>query len=194
MLSTKVWTLGYRLIGGLIVLLVLGAIVLVSLNNAQLRAENQDMYADLQASQENAQQLYEQLLAEGVTPDGEAPAEVVPGPAGAVGDRGAPGPRGERGIPGPSGTPGVPGAAGVDGETGAPGPAGARGEPGPAGPAGPPGTTGAQGPAGPAGEPGPTCPIGHTVKTVWLSIADTQFGVFSRRQAAVCLPDQGATP
>lgn len=169
-ISTKAWTVAYKIMGAAIVLMVLGAIVLVSLNNAQLRAENQDMYADLQASQENAQSLYEQLLAEGVEPEGEPPAEVAPGPAGQKGDRGLPGQDGEDGtdstVPGP---PGVPGRDGQDSTV--PGPAGAQGRdgkdstvPGPAGPAGPagkdgadsttPGPQGEQGPAGPAGADG----------------------------------------
>lgn len=201
--STKAWTVGYKLMGGLIVLLVLGAIVLVSLNNAQLRAENQDMYADLQASQANAQDLYEQLLAEGVAPEGEAPAEVVPGPTGATGERGPrgfPGRDGEDGqsITGPAGADGTDGSDGASvvgprgpaGEsvTGPQGPAGPTGAPGPTGPAGIPGT---EGPPGPAGA---TCPTGYAMRTVWLSIADTQFGVFSRREASVCLPDEGVTP
>lgn len=87
-ISTKAWTVAYKIMGAAIALMVLGAIVLVSLNNAQLRAENQDMYADLQASQENAQSLYEQLLSEGVEPEGEPPADVTPGPTGDPGPRG----------------------------------------------------------------------------------------------------------
>lgn len=200
MLSTKIWTIGYKVMGALIALLIVGAIVLVSLNNAQLRAENQEMYADLQASQENAQQLYEQLLAEGVEPDGEAPAEVAPGPAGERGERGPRGTPGEDGtdsiVPGPAG---APGKDGDDSTTpGPPGPAGPEGPTGEQGVAGPPGAPGPAGPAGPAGAPGPagaTCPSGYEMQTVWISIAEEQFGAFSRQQASVCRPiTEGDSP
>lgn len=206
-ISTKVWTVAYKLMGALIALLVLGAVVLVSVNNAQLRAENQDMYADLQASQENAQSLYEQLLAEGVEPDGQPPADVAPGPAGDPGprgDRGSTGPAGEPGKPGQPGPPGEDGDDGPPGSTGSSGPAGPRGDAGATGPQGPPGpkgdpgAAGPAGPAGPAGEPGaagPACPDGHTAATVWLSIADSEFGIFHRQQATVCiLTPPGGTP
>ncbi|WP_341935352.1 collagen-like protein [Microbacterium sp. LWO14-1.2] len=148
MLSTKLWTIGYKILGALIALMVLGAIVLVSLNNAQLRAENQDMYADLQASQDNAQSLYEQLLAEGVDPEGEPPAEVVAGPAGEPGARGPAGPTGPAGEDGLPGAPGAPGSSGSPGDVGPPGPSGAPGA------KGDPGATGPQGPQGPAGADG----------------------------------------
>lgn len=198
MFSTKMWTLAYKIMGALIVILVLGALVLVSLNNAQLRAENQDMYADLQASQTNAQSLYEQLLAEGVEPEGEAPAEVVPGPAGDPGPRGPQGPTGPRGsdgedgdvgAPGPSGAAGPPGAVGGTGESGETGP---QGPAGPAGPKGDPGPTGAQGPAGPAG---PTCTDGSAPATRWIAAADSELGPFVPMQMTVCIPTaQGGTP
>ncbi|CAN7520922.1 hypothetical protein LJR042_003566 [Microbacterium maritypicum] len=147
-ISTKAWTVAYKIMGAAIALMVLGAIVLVSLNNAQLRAENQDMYADLQASQENAQSLYEQLLSEGVEPEGEPPADVTPGPTG------DPGPRGERGPSGPAGDDGAPGPSGVPGAPGAPGSNGSKGDPGTTGPMGPSGPPGPQGDPGPQGLPG----------------------------------------
>lgn len=75
------------------------------------------------------------------------------------------------GATGPAGPAGVQGVAGNDGKAGAPGADGA---------------TGATGPAGPAG---PTCPEGYTAQTVWLSIADSQFGTFSRQQATICRPN-----
>lgn len=198
MFSTKMWTVGYKVMGALIVVLVLGAIVLVSLNNAQLRAENQDMYADLQASQSNAQSLYEQLLAEGVEPEGEAPAEVAPGPAGDPGPRGIPGPTGPRGSDGEDGEDGTSGPAGTPGAAGEPGEPGASGPPGAAGPAGPkgdPGPSGAQGPAGPSGAPGPACPAGSEPDTRWINTADTELGPFIPTQATVCIPTAvGGTP
>ncbi|WP_136054363.1 hypothetical protein [Microbacterium sp. K24] len=155
-ISEKAWIVGYKIMGGAIVFMIVGAIVLVSLNNAQLRAENQDMYADLQASQDNAQSLYEQLLAEGVEPEGEPPAQVstlIPengrdGDDGARGERG-PGPTGEQvldgiracfaagtctapkgdmGDPGTNGTNGINGTDGARGsDSTVPGPVGATG-------------------------------------------------------------------
>lgn len=123
--------------------------------------------------------------------------EPVIGEAGVAGPEGPPGPRGPEGETGPRGPAGEPGADGVDGgpgpqgepgATGPQGPPGEAGPPGPAGPAGPAGPEGPQGPAGPAGPAGPSCPDGYQLQIVWLSIADSQYGIFSRRQAAVCLP------
>ncbi|WP_431863037.1 hypothetical protein [Microbacterium algeriense] len=221
-ISTKAWTVAYKAMAALIALMIVGAIVLVSLNNAQLRAENQDMYADLQASQQNAQSLYEQLLAEGVEPEGEAPAEVAPGPEGQQGDRGPQGPAGEPGDDGTDGAPGSPGPAGDDGEDGPPGSAGTPGAPGspgedgapgangapgpvgPAGPAGPPGATGPVGavgpagpigPQGPAGPAGPSCPEGYVLDEVTLTVTDPDTLLPYQQQALVCTPTApGGTP
>lgn len=152
MRSTKAWTIASRAVAVLAVLVFIAALVAVSVSNAQLRAESQVMYADLQASQENAQELYEQLLSEGVEPQGEAPAEVAPGPAGERGPRGLPG--SDSTVPGP---PGPPGGPGKDSTTpGPPGPPGRDGQdstiPGPAGPPGADSTT--PGPQGPPGAEG----------------------------------------
>lgn len=190
-ISTRAWTVGYKIMGAAIVLMVLGAIVLVSLNNAQLRAENQDMYADLQASQDNAQRLYEQLLQEGVTPDGDAPGEVVTGTPGAQGPQG---PRGDRGT---SGDDGEPGTDGTPGDAGPSGPSGLSGDPGPQGPqgvAGPSGPQGEPGAAGPAGPAGPTCPSGSTAQTVWVMVADTELDIPTARQAVICMPTSEGEP
>lgn len=176
---------------------------------------------DLVASQENAQALYDQLLALGEEPEGDNPAQVVTGPTGPAGQPGTQGPRGERGATGAtgatgaSGEPGAPGAPGEPGSDGTPGQTGAQGEPGvpgvqgpagpagaqgtpgvdgaagesgPAGPQGPAGPTGPAGPPGPMGPAGASCPDGYSFQIVWLSIAETQFGAFSRQQAAVCRP------
>ena len=108
------------------------------------------MYSDLQASQDNAQRLYEQLLTlPGVEPDGENPSDVAP-PVGPRGEQGPRGFQGDTGAPGPTGPPGPVGPTGesVSGPQGA---NGKQGEPGPPGPAGEPGPAG---PRGPAGEPG----------------------------------------
>lgn len=151
---------------------------------------------------ENGQALYDQLLALGETPEGERPSETgIPGPQGSPGlpglpgsqgeqgEQGPPGPAGSDGLNGADGPQGTPGLNGVDGAPGTPGPAGpagpagAQGEPGPAGPAGPAGADGAQGP------PGPACPEGYFLDDVWLSIAEEQFGVFSRQPAIICRPN-----
>ncbi|WP_350351868.1 hypothetical protein ABS642_00705 [Microbacterium sp. A8/3-1] len=184
-ISAKAWTVGYKILGAAIVFMIAGAIVLVSISNAQLRAENQNMYADLQASQENAQRLYEQLLQEGVTPDGDAPGEVVEGTPGAQGPQG---PRGDRGTSGDDGEPGpvgLPGSAGVAGPAGPVGPTGATG---PQGPQGVQGSQGEPGPPGAQGAPGPTCPDGFTSKVVWISVSDSEVGLYIPQQAIVCLP------
>lgn len=195
-ISTKAWTVGYKMVGAAIVFMILGAIVLVSLNNAQLRAENQDMYADLQASQANAQSLYEQLLAEGVEPEGESPADVVAGPAG------DPGPRGERGSTGPAGEDGEPGATGEPGISGSPGSPGSKGDTGAVGPQGPTGATGPQGDPGAPGQTGatgpagPTCPDGYSPRTVWVLAGDAPDAIPTPQQAVICTPatTEGVTP
>ncbi|WP_218823004.1 hypothetical protein [Microbacterium sp. Yaish 1] len=194
-ISTRAWIAAYKVLGAVIVMLVLGAIVAVSWNNAQLRAENQEMYADLQASQANAQELYEQLLTlPGVEPDGEDPAEVAPvtGEPGATGARGPAGPRGangddgEPGVAGPPGPQGPPGAVGEDGSNGAPG---ADGVPGPAGPQGEPGPPGAQGAPGETGSPGPAgpaCPDGYTAREFAVQVIDPDTGLPTTQPAVLC--------
>ena len=220
MLSTKIWTVGYKVMGALIAILILGAIVLVSINNAQLRAENQDMYADLQASQDNAQELYEQLLDEGVEPEGEAPEEVAPP---TVVEKPKDGDDGKDGKDAPPPTSaqmnaavaqcfaaglcvapeGAPGGPGEDGEDGRDAPAPTAEELQAAvqqcfaaglcvAPTGPEGPQGGQGPAG------PTCPEGYTPMSVWLTVSDEEIGIPRQQQAIVCLPttppSEGETP
>lgn len=149
---------------------------------------------DLHASQENAQRLWDQLLALGETPDGDNPAAVA-GPAGERGERGTAGNPGADGEDGEPGLAGTPGPAGQPGSAGEPGATGAPGEPGPPGAQGVPGPAGPQGEPGTAGTPGPTCPEGHTPKTVWISASDTETGPFTPQQAIVCAPDApGGTP
>lgn len=153
--STRWWRIG----SGTIVVL---SILLVGVGGAYIAVANNDLRAQLSASQSNAQSLYEQLLDEGVKPEGEAPAEVVPGPAGDPGERG---PRGERGFPGIDGIDGTDGIDGAPGTNGPAGEPGANGEPGVAGEqgaAGPSGATGASGPQGPQGAPGSAGPTGAT--------------------------------
>lgn len=188
--ATRLWTLAYKAIGAVIVLLILGGLVLVSYNNAQLRAENQAMYADLQASQENAERLYEQLLTlPGVEPEGEDPADVAPTAVrGEPGERGVAGPAGADGPPGPPGPPGEPGTDGADGAVGEPGSDGATGTPGESvvGPQGP------AGPAGPQGEPGPTGQSAFPFSFTFTDALGTpQTCVIASPTEGVCTP---ATP
>ena len=160
---------------------------------------NQDLRGQLEASQANAQRLYEQLLTLGEKPAGQAPSKVVPGPAGDVGPQGPQGIQGIPGIRGPQGVPGEPGDPGVDGQPGPVGPQGLTGDVGPEGPEGDPGPAGPQGEPGPAGKdgvngkdgaPGPACAPGSTPKTVWIRVysnPDTKPGTLT--QATVCLTE-----
>lgn len=137
--------------------ILVGLPVYLAISNSQQRATIAALYADLDASQANAERLYGQLLQLGERPEGERPDEVVSeetpavgapgltGPTGPRGPEGLPGTRGADGTVGPAGPAGSPGAtgpAGADGLPGEPGPAGPQGEPGPAGPQGPQGVTG----------------------------------------------------
>lgn len=159
---------------------------------------------DLIASNENAQRLYDQLLAEGVQPDGVPPDVLTPepgarGPAGDTGPAGRPPTDAEvqaaverfcaavggcQGSDGVDGTPGAPGANGVDGVNGA---NGADGAPGPAGPQGEPGPVGPQGPAGPA------CPEGYTIQITWVAISDEEFGIYTPQPVPLCRPTAPVT-
>lgn len=146
---------------------------------------------DLHASQENAQRLWDQLLALGETPDGDNPAAVA-GPAGERGERGT---VGNPGVDGQDGEPGLAGAPGPAGAPGEPGTTGSPGEPGPPGAQGVPGPAGPQGEPGTAGTPGPVCPEAHTPKTIWVSASDAETGPFIPQQAIVCAPNApGGTP
>lgn len=156
--GTRAWWVTVGVICVVIAVLLVGFPVFLVTENAQQRAMINDLYADVEASQENAEELYGQLLRLGERPQGEAPDEVVEAEprvvVGERGPRGLPGPPGPSGAPGASGPPGedgLPGVPGASGEDGAPGPAGPQGEPGPAGPQGVPGPEGPAGPAGPAG-------------------------------------------
>ncbi|GAA2681880.1 hypothetical protein GCM10010428_49790 [Actinosynnema pretiosum subsp. pretiosum] len=110
----------------------------------------------------DANAVVAQQLAEQIRADGGTPVVQPPHPA----EQGAPGPAGE---PGAAGEPGPQGPAGRDGRDGAippclteptqcRGPTGQPGADGVAGPAGEPGTDGTPGPAGEPGPPGPTGP------------------------------------
>ncbi|WP_323985875.1 collagen-like domain-containing protein [Microbacterium plantarum] len=165
--------------------------------NAAQAQQIDGLLDDLHASQENAQRLYDQLLALGAPPDGSSPDDVVTGPSGPSGLQGA---RGERGTAGEPGMPGEPGAPGEPGPAGPPGPAGtdgdsgAPGSTGPAGLSGPqgePGPAGPQGPAGetgPAGAPGPACPDGYSAYAFDVQVIDPDTGLPTTQQAALCVP------
>lgn len=176
--SARVWRVATITIVSLAAVASLVGVVLLGLTNQQMRDQ-------LVASQDNAQQLYEQLLDEGVEPEGEPPAKVVES---VPGDPGPQGPRGDRGPQGPAGTPGadgVPGAIGPAGPPGSPGEPGVTGDPGSAGT---PGADGAPGPQGPQGPSGPTCPDGFTSQLVWLDISSGETEETTRVQAIICLP------
>lgn len=144
--------------------------------------------------------LYDEYTQEvGQEPDAPAPDKVAEqGPQGEPGAPGAPGPVGPQGPAGepgrigpagPEGTTGTTGETGTSGPSGNTGPQGERGPQGPAGVQGPAGETGAPGPIGPIGPPGPACPDGYYLDDVWLSIAEEQFGLFSRQPAIICRPN-----
>lgn len=162
--GTRAWWIVSGIIFVAVAALLIGFPIFLASVNAQQRATIDKLYTDLDASQQNAEELYGQLLELGERPEGEEPSEVVetkpetiPGERGEQGPRGFAGPMGEQGAPGiagasgPAGTPGEPGA---DGSTGPAGPPGPQGEPGPAGPQGEPGPAGPSGPVGPVGPSG----------------------------------------
>lgn len=152
-------------------LIVLGGFTITNLatrveaandRNAAQADQISGLLDDLHASQENAQELYDQLLALGESPDGEAPDDVVTvvPENGRDGDDGARGPAGPPGADptaleiltavgrcfesgtctAPQGDKGDTGQQGTQGPAGPPGPAGQDSTiPGPPGPAGPEG-------------------------------------------------------
>lgn len=197
---------------------ILLIVVALSLGIGWLTASigRQDWHDQANTWQQQYLDLYDEFTQRvGETPSAPPPDQIAdkgpqgdpgdPGPAGPQGPQGdtgspgAPGVPGQPGAEGPTGAPGAPGAPGATGQTGATGPAGKDGqvgpagppgETGPAGPAGATGAVGATGPQGPQGPAGPACPDGTTLSYVWLSIADTQFGPFSRQPAAICRVNQ----
>ncbi|QJD50006.1 minor tail protein [Microbacterium phage Rasovi] len=119
-------------------------------------ADQDDRIAELT---DTAQNLYDQIVASGDTPEEARPSDPLPGPRGEPGQQGIPGQQGTKGDPGDEGAPGVPGAPGAPGAKGDPGET-VTGPSGPAGPAGSPGADGAPGATGPAGPEGPMGPAG----------------------------------
>ncbi|ANJ26831.1 collagen-like protein [Agromyces aureus] len=161
--GTRAWRVATVVVVLLAVAAVIAGGVFLAVANTQLRLELASAHDDLQASQENAEALYQQLLDEGVRPDAEKPSEVVsplPGTPGADGPQGPRGADGRDGVPGASGAAGTAGQDGKPGQIGAAGPAGQDGAPGASGADGVPGPQGEPGPAGPQGEPGPAGPAG----------------------------------
>ena len=170
---------------------------------SDLNKQTSVLIDELSSSQENAQGLYDQLLAlPGVEPDGENPDQVV---TAVPSEPGAPGPRGDAGRP-PSaneilgavgeycassgacqGVPGQTGASGATGQPGAPGSVGANGETvvGPQGVQGEPGV-GETGPVGPVGPAGPVCPEGFEQQVVYVS---TDPVIYVPTVALVCAPN-----
>jgi hypothetical protein len=145
----------------IVVIITVGVItaggIYLAIANSDLRVQLAASYDDLQASQNNAEDLYRQLLEEGIRPDAERPDDVVSNAAPPPGAQGDAGPRGLPGIDGqqgPTGPAGPKGDMGVPGQTGPAGPAGSAGTDGPAGPPGPAGADGAPGAPGVPGAPG----------------------------------------
>lgn len=151
------------------------------------------------ASTENAQQLYDQLLASGETPVGVNP-EVLPGIAGPAGPEGSQGPAGPPPSDavvsnavqsfcatmnfciGPEGPIGEPGSAGTNGaDSTVPGPQGIQGEQGPQGIPGEPGTP------GPAGPPGPVCPDAYTARALWIQTSEDGTMPLTLTQVYLCV-------
>lgn len=183
-------------------LLGLGAWFLVNLVDRNARSNSvveeqrltiSELTDDLVASQANAQELYDQLLALGEDPDGTDPEVLIPerGPSGPAGEPGTPGDDGEPGDPGAPGAPGVDGAPGEPGADGKDGQDGEQGSAGPAGPQGPTGQTGATGPQGPAG---PACPDGYTGTATTVLVEDPETGVPTSQPAYLCTLTPTPTP
>lgn len=141
------------------ILAVFGFATYLTVANTEQRHQLDIAHTDLVASQQNAEELYQQLLELDVRPEGEDPEEVVDTKAsiGPTGDRGEPG---ERGPIGPAGPMGPTGPIGAPGMLGPVGPAGPQGEPGVNGVDGADGAQGEPGPAGPQGAQGPAGPSG----------------------------------
>lgn len=198
--ATRWWRYATAGVVVLAVLLVGAGGAYLAWANTQIRAQLAIAHEDLVASQDNAEQLYQQLLSEGVAPDADPPSEVV---SGTVGATGATGPRGPAGVDGEDGTPGEPGEpgpvgpagpAGTAGATGGNGPDGAAGSTGATGPQGPPGPAGPAGAPGAAGQPGPTCPDSYTPQSFWVLTTDPDTGATAPRFALICTPTPQETP
>lgn len=183
-----------------LLILVLGGWFLVNLvdRNARLNTVVADQRESISAltdglvaSTENAQGLYDQLLALGQDPEGTDPEVLTPTP-GATGPAGERGPQGIPGldslIPGPIGPQGPSGAPGADGTDGTPGANGSDGTAGATGPQGPPGEPGATGATGPQGPAGPTCPEGYTGGAVTILVPDPVTGLPTPQPAFICTP------
>jgi hypothetical protein len=154
--SARVWWALTGTTVALIIISIVGGVVWMANINAELNRT-------VALAQENASKLYDQLIDEGIEPEGEDPAEVVTGPIGPTGSQGDKGEKGDRGEQGPQGIPGLKGDIGLPGAAGPQGPPGPAGPPGDSGMNGVDGAPGAQGPAGepgPQGEPGAQGPEG----------------------------------
>jgi hypothetical protein len=158
--GARYWQAAAGVVFALIVAMLIAAFAFLLNANADLRARNAALYEDLDASQANATDLYEQLLRLDVRPAGEDPEDVVDTtvPPATPGPQGPRGIDGRDGAQGPIGPQGVPGLMGPAGEQGVEGDAivGPQGPPGAPGPQGEKGDPGAQGPPGPAGADGVT--------------------------------------
>lgn len=202
--GARLWGWAARTVGVLVALIILLFMGYLMLSNSSLRDTNAvTQQANIELSEKN-EALYDQIIESGQKPvtDPNPDLDLVRGATGPSGERGPrgfdglDGEDGQEGAKGDKGDPGnsVKGDKGDPGESikGDPGQQGSKGDPGATGPAGPQGPEGPQGPVGPTGPTGaagPACPEGTTITNVWLSVADTEFGTFSRQPAAVCLVD-----
>lgn len=107
---------------------------------------------ELIEAKNNSQVLYDQLLAEGVKPEGDNP-ESITGTPGRNGVNGRDGRDGKDGLDGINGIDGINGTNGLDGQPGKDGKDG---------------TNGVDGKDGAPGAPGPACAEGATPTQVWI--------------------------
>lgn len=195
--AATLWTWVSRVVAVVILaaILALGTFTIVNLATRLAAANDRNAAAteridtlldDLLASQDNAQRLYDQLLALGQDPDGEDPETVEAGPAG---EAGAQGPRGPQGVPGPEGAPGPVGPAGPAGADGSAGADGVSGSDGVAGQPGPPGPQGEQGEQGTPGEPGPAGPSAFPFSFTFTdALGNQQTCLIQSATESVCTP------
>lgn len=169
-LIAAIIALGVLLLGGVLwaMLAQQGEIVRQQKTIEELRDDNSELTNNLVAAQNNANDLYDQLLALGEKPEGQDPSTVTPpvnGTNGVNGRDGVDGLNGRDGLPGKDGTPGLPGQNGLDGKDGTDGVNGADGKDGA------PGTNGTNGVDGKDGAPGVgistiTCESGNLTFTL----------------------------
>lgn len=159
-LIITVFILALLIVGGAVWVFIAQAQEIARLQNSS--AEQRDLITDitndLVESQNNATDLYDQIISLGATPEGEDPTDqAIPPVNGLDGKNGTNGKDGRDGINGTDGRDGIPGKDGLNGEPGQdgrPGVDGATGEPGKDGVDGLPGAPGKDGAPGLPGKDG----------------------------------------